>query len=70
MRDWYKGGPSSSRFLSWPFQCTKKCFVCGIISCWSTNYTKQERDNAKKKFGDRYPKYKDRPGYEKTYNDG
>ncbi len=67
MRDRYKsaaytlrGGPHtnrtfSSRPLSRLFQHTKKCFVCGKISCWSTNHTQQESDNLKKKFGDYYP---------------
>ena len=67
MRGRHRGAPSSSsRFSSRPFQRTKKCFVCGTIGCWSTNHTRQERDNSKKKFGDRYPEYKDRPGYERN----
>ena len=66
-----RGGPHtnrtfSSRPSSRPFQHTKKCFVCGKISCWSTNHTQQERDDSKKKFGDRYPEYKTRPGYERN----
>ena len=67
MRGRYRDAPSSSsRFSFRPFQYTKKCFVYGIISCWSTNHTQQERDNSKKKFGDHYLEYKDRPGYEQN----
>lgn len=36
------------------------------MSCWSTNYTQQERDKLKKKFSNHYPEYKARPGYKKT----
>ncbi len=58
-----RGGPHTNRTflshpLSRPFQHTKKCFVCGKVSCWSANHTQQECDNSKKKFGDRYPEYK------------
>ena len=40
IRGRHKGAPSSfSRFLSRPIQHTKKCFMCGKVSCWSTNHT-------------------------------
>ena len=80
MRGRYRGAPytlqgasytprtPSSRPSSQPgtFQRTKKCFVCGKVGCWSTNHTQRERDNSKKKIGDRYPEYKNRPGYERN----
>ena len=67
LRDQHRGAPSSfPRFSSRPVQHTKKCFVCGKVSCWSTNHTQQEREESKKKFSDRYPEYKARPGYERT----
>ncbi len=51
-----QGGPyTNPPFSSQLFQRTKKCFVCGKISYWSTKHTQQERDDSKKKFGDRYP---------------
>lgn len=67
LRGRHRGAPSSlSRFSYRPVQHTKKCFVCGKVSCWSTNHTQQEREELKKKFSDRYPEYKARPGYERT----
>ena len=43
----------------------KRCFVYGKDSCWSTNHSQQERDDSKKRFSNRFPKYKSRPGYER-----
>lgn len=69
MRGRLRGDFSSSRPLYWPgiFQRTKKCFVCGKVGCWSSNHTRQERDDSKKKFGDRYPKYKTQSTYERNF---
>ena len=41
----------------------KRCFVCNRENCWSTNHTQQERDEANKRFGDRYPHFKARTDY-------
>ena len=66
MRGRQKGVPSLfSRFSSQPVQHTKKCFVCGKVSCWLTNYTQQEHDKSKRRFNNCYPKYKARPTYER-----
>ena len=62
-----KGAPSFlSRFSFRPVQYTKKCFICRKVGCWSTNHTHQKCEELKKKFSDCYPKYKARPGYERT----
>lgn len=59
-----------------PSRTFKKCFVCGKSGCWSTNHTQQERDDSKKRFSERYPEYKSRPGYDRrlrqyiTYYEG
>ena len=68
MRGRHRGTSSLSRpsYRPGTFQRTKKCFVCGKVSCWSSNHTQQERDDSKKKFGDRYPEYKARPSYERN----
>lgn len=47
-----------SYFLSWLVKYIKKCFICEKVNCWSTNYTQQECEKLKKKFTDRYLKYK------------
>ena len=67
--DRLRGALSSSRPSYWSgiFQRTKKCFACGKVSFWSSNHTQQERDDSKKKFGDRYPEYKARPSYERNF---
>lgn len=62
----YREAPSSSsRFSSRPVQHTKKCFICGKVSYWSTNHTQQKRDDLKKKFSDHYLEYRARPSYER-----
>ena len=33
-----------------PVDNTKKCFICGKPNCWSTNHTKEERLNARRKY--------------------
>lgn len=49
------------------FQQIKKCFVCGKVSCCSSNYTQKECDELKKKFSDRYPEFKTRPNYKQNF---
>lgn len=49
------------------FQRIKKCFVYQNVSCWSSNHTQQEQDYFKKKFGNRYLKYKARLSYEQNF---
>lgn len=69
MRGRYRNANSSLSCLSyWPetSKRIKKCFVYKKISCWSTNYTQQERDELKEKFGDCYPEYKIQLGYEQN----
>ena len=68
MRGRHRGTSSSSRpsYRPGTFQRTNKCFVCGKVSCWSSNHTQQERDDSKKRFGDCYPKYKARPSYKRN----
>ena len=41
----------------------KRCFVCNRENCWSTNHTQQERDEANKRFDDRYSHLKARTNY-------
>lgn len=41
--------------------------MCRKVSCWSSNHTQQERDESKKKFGDRYPEYKAQSSYEQNF---
>ena len=64
----HRGISLSSRPSYWPktFQRTKKCFVCRKFGCWSSNHTQQECDNLKKKFADRYSKYKARSSYKQN----
>ena len=68
MDGWHRGTSSSSHPSYWPetFQRTKKYFVYGKVSCWSSNHTQQKCDDLKKKFGDCYPKYKAWPSYEQN----
>jgi hypothetical protein len=39
---------------------SKKCFVCDKFNCWSTNHTKKNRDDFKKRFANRNLKWKSR----------
>ena len=53
-----------SRAIPQPPLQRKRCFVYGKDSYWSTNHSQQEQDDSKKRFSNRFPKYKSRPGYE------
>lgn len=54
------------RFSSWLVQHIKKCYIYEKVSYWSTNHIQYECEKLKKKFSNRYCKYKARSGYEKT----
>ena len=68
MRGRHQDTSLSSRPLYWPktFRRTNKYFVCKKVSCWLSNHTQQEHDNSKKRFGDRYSKYKAQPSYKQN----
>lgn len=56
---------NTSRVSSQTSPQRKRCFVCGKEGCWSTNHSQQERDDSRKRFGNRFPEYKSRPRYER-----
>ena len=65
MHDRYRDTPlSSSRFLSWLVQHTKKCFIYGKVSYWLINHIQKKRDKLNRKFSDCYLEYKAQPSYE------
>lgn len=53
-------------YWSKTFQYTKKYFICEKVICWSTNHIQQGCDDLKKKFGNYYPEYNVRSGYERN----
>ena len=65
----YQKFGNTSRVSSQTSPRRKRCFVCGKEGCWSTNHSQQERDDSKKRFGNRFPEYKSRPGYERYLQD-
>lgn len=63
----YRGTDRGS-FRSPPSSRVQKCFVCDKPGCWSTNHPPSARDEARKKFGDKLPLFKTRPGFDKVLN--
>ena len=61
-RERERGGRYSQTSKSSTFR-KKRCFVCSRENCWSTNHIQQERDEANKRFGDRYSHFKARTDY-------
>ena len=53
----YSQTPKSSTFRK------KRCFVCNRESCWFINHIQQERDDANKRFDDRYSHFRARTDY-------
>ena len=60
-------GKSNNISYTTPYRRRKKCFVCGKEGCWSTSHTQQERDFSKKRFGDQYPEYTSRQGFDRRF---
>ena len=57
-----RGGRYFQTFKSSTFR-KKRCFVCSRENCWSINHIQQERDDANKRFGDRYFQLRARADY-------